>query len=349
MEDAKRVAVNIVAWNSMAYIPNVLASLDEQDTREFMVTIVDNASSDGIVPWLAEHRPDVAVLRNMRNQGFSRAHNQAIALAFSRWNETDLDQRYVLVANPDLEFAPDAIRLLTTFMDEHPDIAACGPKLLRAVMQPGDDERRETLRSRTIDSTGLVITKARRAYDRGAGEEDAGQYDQVDEVFGFSGACVMFRASALRAVACEGEIFDEDIFAYKEDVDLAWRMKRCGYRAMFVPHAVVWHHRRAPSAPRAGLLRVFSMRRKKSPYVNYLSSRNHGWVLLKNDDVVNALVHLPWWLSYEILKACGALASFSALKGEVASFLGIPKMYAKRRVLADRAVVPRADIRRWFV
>jgi GT2 family glycosyltransferase len=349
MEEAQRVAVNVVVWNSMAYLPNLLASFDAQDTREFMVTLVDNASSDGTVAWVQEHHPSVAMLRNFRNQGFSRAHNQAIALVISRWPEQELERRYILIANPDLEFSPGSIRLLTAYMDAHPDVAACTPKLLRASMQAGDDERREMLRTTTIDSTGLVITKARRVFDRGAGEEDRGQYDNARDIFGCSGACVLFRASSLLASKCAGEVFDEDIFAYKEDVDLAWRMRRLGYRAMFVPEAVVWHHRRAPSAPGAGWLSAFFSRRRKSPFVNYLSTRNHGWVLLKNDEIGNALLHAIWWLPYEIFKAVAAIFSWSGLKGEASSLIGIPRALSKRADLSQRVKTRGGEIRKWFV
>lgn len=350
MDEAKKMVVDVVAWNSMAYLPNLLASLEKQDTQDFTVTIVDNASNDGSLPWLQNNRPDVAVLRNFRNQGFSRAHNQAIALALSRWSEGSLDRRYVMAANPDLEFAPDAVRLLIAYMDAHPEVAACGPKLLRAFLRgTGDDEHSETNRSNVIDSTGLLITKARRTLDRGAGEEDAGQYDAAIRVFGISGACVVYRASALLASKVAGEFFDEDMFAYQEDVDLAWRMRRFGFEAHVVPHAVVWHHRRAPSAPGAGWLTAWRLRRKKSPFVNFLSTRNHGWMLIKNDEFVNALLHALWWAPYELAKVLASVLSLSQIKGQFASLGGIPSMLKKRGEIARRAKVSGGEIRRWFV
>lgn len=350
MDEAKRLMVNVVAWNSMAYLPNLLASLDEQDTHDFSVTIVDNASNDGVANWLQQSRPDVTVLRNFRNQGFSRAHNQAISLAFSRWSESSLEERYVMVTNPDLEFSPDAIRTLIAYMDAHPEVAACGPKLLRAYLQgSADEERRETLRSQTLDSTGLLVKKSRRVIDRGAGEEDHGQYDQSIDVFGLSGACVVVRASALKESMVAGECFDEDMFAYQEDVDFAWRMRRFGYTAHHVPQAVVWHHRRAASVPKAGWFASWRLRRKKSPFVNFLSTRNHGWVLLKNDEFGNALRHAPWWLPYEIAKGFAGLFSLSQLKGEFASGAGLVKILKKRGEISRRATASGADIRKWFV
>ncbi|MFH1078404.1 MAG: glycosyltransferase family 2 protein [Patescibacteria group bacterium] len=349
MDSAKRISVDIVTWNSMAYIPNLLASLREQDTDTFSVTVVDNASTDGTLAWIQGNHPEVALLRNFRNQGFSRAYNQAISLSLSRWGDVPLDDTYVLIVNPDIEFAPNALRQLQAVMDAEPDVAACGPMLLRCYMESGSDEdRREVIRTNIIDSTGLQMRKTRRFVDRGAGQEHDGQFDLGTEVFGLSGACVMFRASALLASKLGGEFFDEDMFAYKEDVDLAWRMRRLGFKAKFVPQAVAWHHRRVPSAPRAGWLGSFLRRRHRSPLVKFLSTRNHGWTILKNDTIGSLLLHFPWWLPYEIAKGFACLVSWSALKGEIASVAGIPKMLRKRAELVKKAKVGGTAIRKWM-
>lgn len=350
MEEAKRVAVNIVAWNSMAYLPNLLASLEEQDSRDFMVTIVDNASSDGTVAWVAEHHPGVAMLRNIRNQGFARAHNQAIALVLSRWAKEELASRYVLVTNPDLEFAPNAIGVLLAYMDAHPDVAACGPKLLRAKAVADDlDGHRETERTTIIDSTGITVYRSRRHTDRGAGEEDTGQYAS-GEVFGLSGACVMFRASDLVASMLEGEYFDEDFFAYKEDVDLAWRMRLLGYRAMYLAESVVWHHRRIKAVEQGFLwIKALMHRFRKPAYANRYSTRNHSWLLLKNDAPVNILFHIPWILPYEFGKTIVGIFSIPTWKAWGEALVGIPKIMKKRKELQKRAVLKPSQMRRWFV
>lgn len=349
MNEAKSVVVNVVAWNSRAYLTGLLRSLDEQDQGDFTVTIVDNASDDGAANWIQSERPDVAVLRNFRNQGFARAHNQAIALAMTRWASSDLSRRYVFIANPDLEFAPTSLRILVSYMDAHPDVGSCCPKLLRAVMRAGSEEERpEVERTNVIDATGIVIRRSRRVVDRGAGEEDRGQYDSVREIFGCSGACMLIRASVLADARIAGEWFDEDFFAYQEDVDLAWRLRLLGYAAAYVPEAVAWHHRHIASAPRAGWLGAWLRRRRKPAFINYLSTRNHGWVLLKNDTLPNALIHAAWWLPYETAKMVASLGSVSAIKGELASLAGFSKMWKKRRELQRRKKASDAEIRKWF-
>lgn len=349
MDQAKYIVVNVVGWNSLVYLPQLLASLDAQTLREFTLTVIDNASTDGTTRWLQSSRPDVTVLRNFRNQGFARGHNQAITLAFSRWPEEMLMNRYIVVANPDLEFDPDCLRRMFEAMEADPTIDACGPKLLRArAIAGGDEIERETERTNVIDSTGLVMKRSRRVFDRGAGEEDKGQYDAQTEVFGFSGACVMFRASSLERAKLAGEFFDEDFFAYKEDVDLAWRMKRLGMRAVYVPSAVAWHHRGSPSTQK-GIMDAWKLRMAKPAHVNTLSTRNHVWVSWKNDEVFNRLLAAPWIVPYELGKFLAALISPSSLRGMVQTPLGSLKMWKKRMELSRRAKVSGGRMRKWFV
>jgi len=88
-----RVSVNIVAWNGMKFIPELLESIFAQTFVDFSVLIVDNGSSDGAEAYVREHFPQVAFLRNARNLGFAPAHNQAIRYAIEHWNENDLSDR----------------------------------------------------------------------------------------------------------------------------------------------------------------------------------------------------------------------------------------------------------------
>lgn len=350
MDAARKMVINVVTWNSQDFLRGFLSSLKQQDSDDFSLTVVDNASTDGTVNWLRTEHPEVAVLRNFRNLGFARAHNQAIEMTLSRWAGENLDDRYIMAANPDLEFAPGAIRLALAFMSAYPEAAVCGPKLLRIFLKPDANlEGCETLRSNIIDSVGLEIDRARRVVDRGAGEEDRGQYNEAARVFGLCGACVIFRASALARAKLAGEYFDEDFFAYKEDADLAWRMRRLGLNAYYLPQAVVWHHRQVPARPAVGWFGAWRARRQKSPRVNYLSSRNHVWLIIKNDEGWNLMRHGFWWLPYEIMKLAAGLFSWSSLKGQAAAVRGLPRMLKKRAEMAPRVKVKGAAIRRWFV
>ncbi|GEM_PF-205205 len=363
MSAAPNLLISLVTWNSRPYLPNLFASLEAQDLPKFRVTVVDNASQDGTLEWLSAASSNkgpnstepwaridsLLVLRNFRNQGFSRGHNQAIALAVSHWPAEQWAQSFILVINPDLELAPACLHELITAMKTDASLAACGPKLLRAVRHADEDGHPEIVRSAIIDSTGLCMTRARRAYDRGAGEEDHGQYDQVTDVFGISGACMLLRASALTRIRLRDEIFDTDFMAYQEDVDLAWRLRRLGMKVALVPQAVAWHHRAASSLPHGSWLDAWHLRQTKSGLINQLSTRNHVWLLWKNETWPNFFWHSPWIVPYELAKCCAALFSSAVFKGYCAAVLGAHKMLSKRRELQRGETISSAQMRRWFV
>ncbi len=349
MNEAKTLSVTIVTWNSRQYLPNVFASIKLQSFRDTSVTVVDNASQDGTVAWLHEAQPSAVVLRNFRNQGFARGHNQGIALALARWSEADWPRRYILIANPDLEFAPECHERLVAEMESDVGLAACGPKLLRAHAVGQEEGRMVTIRTNIIDSAGMVISKSRRVTDRGAGEEDRGHVDRDTDVFGLSGACLCVRASAIAESKIFGEFFDEDFFAYKEDVDLAWRMRRLGMRVRFVPRAVAWHVRTAPSLPSAGPIGAWRARAQKPSHINFYSTRNHLWTIWKNDDPLTFLRHSAHVVPYELAKAFASLFSLAVFKGNLAAAAGLVRMLRKRRELFRRTRASRAAMRQWFV
>ncbi|MCC7356898.1 glycosyltransferase family 2 protein [Candidatus Uhrbacteria bacterium] len=351
MQQAKRLAIHLVTWNSSPYLPGLFASLEDQTSKDWSLIVVDNASSDDTQGWIERNSFGTVVLRNFKNQGFSRAHNQAISLSLSRWAETDLSQCYVLMCNPDIEFSPDCLERLMKFMDTNPDIAITGPKLLlaRAKTETESDER-QTERTNVIDSTGIVMYRSRRHADRGAGEQDQGQYDQDRDVFGISGACMLIRASVLGTLKQGSEWFDEDFFAYKEDVDFAWRTQRFGFRTQYLPEAVAWHHRRAVSRAQGFLwLKAFFARMKKPAYINSLSTRNHLWLNWKNDEWQNRIWHFPWIFLYETGKVFVGFWSAATWNAWFQAFAGLSKMRHKRSLDAQKVVCRGKNIRKWFI
>ncbi len=137
-----------------------------------------------------------------------------------------------------------------------------------------------------IDSTGIYFTPNMRHLDRGAEEIDCGQYDRVQYVFGASGAAAFFRRDFIAGVSVEGEFFDEDFFAFREDGDLAWRAQVMGWKCLYVPTAVAWHVRR-----------VTPERRKDLPLViNWHSAKNRFLMRGKN-----ASGWLCWRLFFPVL------------------------------------------------
>ena len=344
-----KVAITIVAWNSMTYLPEALASIAAQTFRNFSVIVVDNASSDGIAEHVREHHPDVILLRNTKNLGFAHAHNQAIAYARAHFQKPG-DELFLLVTNPDIIMEPDFVERMVDAVARRPEVGSAGGKLLKAE-STGEGVMREGVRTDVLETTGLSLSKSRRMAERGAGEADMPErYARTEEVFGVSAALALYRMSALEDVAYAGEYFDDDFFAYKEDVDLAWRLRLAGWTSLYVPAARAYHYRTASAPQRMGNIRTFRNRRTKSAFVNYLSYRNHWLALLKNEHWSNILVDLPRIGWYELRKA-GIVLLFepSSLKAVPQVLRLMPRMLAKRKLSMDRARVSAADIRKWFV
>lgn len=343
-----QVSVQIVTWNSMKYLPTLMASFAAQTFRDFSILVIDNASSDGTVEFLRQKYPEVTILRNFRNLGFSAAHNQGIKYALAAWKDITRDDRYVLVTNPDVIFTPTFLENLVTAAETRPEAAAFGGKLLR-VSCVGEDGMEEEIRTKTIDSTGLRVFKSRRLVDRGAGEEDTGQYDDNCEVFGVSGALAMYRASALEVIKVQNEYFDEDFFAYKEDGDLAWRLRLSGFSARYVPPAVAYHFRRAAGKEKAKIWEFLRNRRTKSNAVNQFSYRNHLLMLVKNEQWGNLIRHLPWIGVYEGGKFFSLIFwEPKTLRAVINFWRFCPRMMEKRGLVMAKRRVSAQAMRKWF-
>lgn len=349
------VVISIVTWNSMKYLPEALASVEAQTYGDYTLVVVDNASSDDVEDFVKSTHPRVAFFRNTKNQGFSRGHNLAISYAKARIAPERGDV-LVLVMNPDAVLEPTFLEEAVIAMSRHAEAGSIAGKLLRMTaskeeMSPGGDK------TFTVDSAGLRIRKTRRTDDRGAGEQDGTDFDQSREVFGPTGALALYRLAALEDVAYHpkksvdgrDEYFDEDLFAYKEDLDLAWRLRLHGWTCWFEPRAVAYHYRTAKGKDKASYLALAVQRRGRSKLVKFLSYRNHWLLLMKNDHAVNRLIDLPRILWYETGKFLYALLlEPSTLKAIPAALALWPKMLAKRKATMKNARVDAKAIRKWF-
>jgi GT2 family glycosyltransferase len=136
-----------------------------------------------------------------------------------------------------------------------------------------------------IDTTGIAITREHRFIDRGQGDIDHGQFDQEEEIFGASGAAAIYRLSAIDDVAFinedkKKEYFDELMFMYKEDVDLAYRLQWAGYKCIYIPTAVVYHDRSVEARGRGFFNIIRSRIGRKKQYKEW-SWLNHHILLQK--------------------------------------------------------------------
>lgn len=238
----KEVTVIIVNWNGRDWLEKLLPSLEAQTYPEFETIIVDNGSVDGSVNWLHKQYPQIRLIVLETNVGFAIANNMAI-----RASETP----FVLALNNDTQVSADFIAQMQAGMDD-PQVGMVAAK----VVQWRSPDK--------LDSAGIDVNMLGMAYQRGWGEL-VDTFDESADIFGPSGAAALYRRRMLDEIG----LFDEAFFAYYEDVDLAWRAQRAGWRCYYQPTAVVQHWHSATS----GNIPQFKMR---------LLSRNK-WLTIANN------------------------------------------------------------------
>ncbi len=299
------VSVVIPSWNGRHHLEKCLPALQRQTYSPFEVIVVDNGSQDGTPAWLAEEWPHVRLVALRRNYGVARAFNEGVKAA-----------RGALVAllNNDTEPEPGWLAALVHALRRHADagMAACKIRVW-------DDRTR-------LHAAGDFYTVGGRPGNRGAWEVDQGQYDREEEVFGPCGAAALYRRELFDDVG----LFDERFGSYLEDVDLAWRAQRAGWRCAYTPHAVVYHK---VSATGGG------------PLASFYTGRNWLYVLAKDYPCAlwrrhwRAIVREQWRVTADALRAWRGEAARARLRGQLAGLLGMPRMmWARRHVSAHTRV-----------
>ncbi|MFA6474624.1 MAG: glycosyltransferase family 2 protein [Patescibacteria group bacterium] len=300
-----RVSIIILTYNSQRHMPALFASLAKLIYPDVEVIVVDNASTDGTVDWLQHQtvRPVDQLIVNKTNVWFAQGNNQGIKVATGE---------YIYICNDDIILTPTSITRLVERMQQDTHCAMVGGKMLKLIDgQP----------SKIFDSAGLILKRSGRAVNRGEQVADTGQYDSAEEVFGITGAGMLLRRSAITS-----ECFDSDFVAYKEDVDLSWRLHRTGYTVWYEPTAVIYHARSIQQTTLAG-------RGQKSALIRAMSYRNHIWLLFKNLSLFDWLKRLPWLLPYECVKLGYVLIfEWSTLRMFPTMFRLLPKMIKKRQL-----------------
>lgn len=269
------LTIQIVGWNSADHLPQTLTALKEVPLSEVIIRYIDNASTDNSVEIVKSAVPTADVIVLPKNLGFAKAHN----IGFAKCTTP-----FVLTHDPDVNINWHGIKeLLDSFSDER--VGAIQGKLMRVKVHEDEEA--------IIDSAGIVHTLSLNGRERGAGEIDRGQFNMPAHVLAVTGACGLYRMSALKTVAYNGdEIFDNDFFAYKEDVDLGWRLNKAGFLCQYEPVAVGTHKRtlgRGSGANWGSNVGSF-YKRLKSRRTRY-SLRNYVWMVAKNATLSQLLWH----------------------------------------------------------
>jgi GT2 family glycosyltransferase len=251
------VGVVLVNWNGAEHTIPCIASLLSGSVTPDRIVVVDNASRDDSAERIVSRFPEVTLLRNTENLGFTGANNQGI----ERLIASGCD--YIWILNNDTIVDRECLSTLKEHLEAHRDVAACSGKVLYA-------EPRDLIwfAGATVGAWTLVATH------RGVGERDTGRYDRIEPTPFLSGCCMFVRREALQRLGA----FDDRFFAYFEDADWCLRAGEAGVRLDYQPRAVLWHK---VSATLHGLKAPGSAG-TTSPFGVYITIRNRWFLIRKH-------------------------------------------------------------------
>ncbi|MBN1296049.1 glycosyltransferase family 2 protein [bacterium] len=322
-----RVSVNILNTNEMRFLPRCIDAVLHQTFADFRCVVIDNGSTDGSPEWVAAERPMVRLIRNNENKWYCGGHNVGIR---------ETDSEYVLLLNSDVFIDPEFLARMVQALDGHPEWGGVQGKLWKILdgttEPPPSDER-------YIDTTGVLMTRSRRNFDRFQEMVDDGRYDVPGDVFGPDGSAPLYRRAMLDDIVLDGEWFDESFKIYRDVVDLSWRARSRGWGFGYVPEATGYH------------VRGFSPRkRKKQPlFFRRLSYRNRYITLIKNETVGSLAPHAIRFLGFELMMLGHVLLREPTLiSGWWDLIRLLPETLRKRRAIMARARVSARDITRGF-
>lgn len=329
---SSRVAVVLVSYNGELLIRKCLESLARQTYTDFTVLVIDNGSTDDTLAVISKDFPYIKLIQRRENLGFAKTYNHGLA-----WSK---EADYVLCLNQDAFLEADYLQNLIQVMDGDLHIGSASGILLRYDLL--NDEP-----TQIIDSLGLAIRRTHRVFNIAEAKVYDHRTTVPTQVFGVSATAVMYRRAALEEVALRRdgrvEYFDENFFAYKEDIDLAWRLRLAGYESYMVPVAVAYHVRTIRKQNRW-------QRQDRRPLIRQLSYRNHLLTIFANEPLVNLILLAPWIIIFELGKLLYALLLEPSTVSE--GWKGIFKLTVrtckKRRFVQSLRKVKCKELRAWF-
>lgn len=314
------IDIHLVTYNSAATIDTAIAAALAQTGAAYTLRVWDNDSRDDTVAIARRH--GVEVIAAPHNTGYTGGHNGLIARS-----QADL----ILTLNPDVSLEPGYLAALVHAFEGDPRLGSIAGCLLRVESLDAPPT--------AIDGVGLYMRPSRRQGLILDGAPIAQRPRAPFPIFGPDGAAACYRRAMLDDIAIDGEIFDEDFFMHKEDVDICWRAQLRGWHAIHLPTATARHVRHFRPGGRANV----------SPYMRFLGVRNRYLMMLKNEisslfrrDLAAIAPYDAGIVGYLLLReraSLGALPSAWRLRA---------RMLAKRRVIQLRRTVDAEAIARWF-
>lgn len=248
----KKLSIVILNWNGAAMLREFLPSVIAHSKGEGIeVCVADNASTDNSLEVMRQEFPDVRLILLDKNYGFADGYNRALA---------EVDAEYCLLLNSDVEVTEGWLTPMLDYMDAHPEVAACQPKI-RSYHRRNEFEHAGACGG-FMDKYGYPFCRGRMM---DTVEEDKGQYDSIVPVLWATGAALFIRTADYR----ESGGLDARFFAHMEEIDLCWRLRSRGRGIVCIPQSTVYHVGGATL-------------NKANPRKTYLNFRNNLLMLYKN-------------------------------------------------------------------
>ena len=308
-----KTAVVILNWNGRKFLEKFLPSVITFSKEDAEIIIADNASSDDSLEFMQKEYPEIRVIKNAENGGFSKGYNDALS---------QIDADFYVLLNSDIEVTPHWIKPIITLMESDKTIAVCQPKLL-SYAEPEKFEYAGAAGG-FIDKYGYPFCRGRIFQNL---ETDNGQYDNVCEIFWASGAAMFVRAELYHKFGG----LDNDFFAHMEEIDFCWRLKNEGYKVMYCPDSKVFH-------VGGGTLP------KNNSKKTYLNFRNNFYLLYKNlpsDKLLKVFIIrllLDFVAGIKFLTEGGYKDLFAVVKAHFSFYFSIKKNFKKRKSISQKNV-----------
>lgn len=237
-----KVTIVIPNYNGKHFMEPCLSSLSKQTYKNFHILVVDNASSDGSIEYMEENYPDIELIKLQKNYGFSKAVN--IGIQHSR-------TPYVILLNNDTTVDTRYVEEMVKAIEKSPKIFSVSSKMI------------QMYHPELIDSAGDLYTLLGWGVCRGCGRP-VSNYQKYDEIFTACAGAAIYR----RSVFDEIGYFDENHFAYLEDIDIGYRARIYGYYNMYCPTALVYHVGSGTSGSKYNSFKV-KLAARNNLYLNY--------------------------------------------------------------------------------
>jgi GT2 family glycosyltransferase len=298
------IDIIIPNYNGVKELEICFASLEKQTFKDFNVILADNGSTDNSVEYTKSNYPGYKIIMFDKNYGFAKAINAGLNYVLAVSNS-----EYVLLLNNDVELKEDFLAKGIETFEKVKDASFIAVKMLNYFNRD------------VIDDCGdFIKANGGSPFARGHGEKDTGKYDKPEFIFGACAGAAFYKKGVFEKIG----IFDEDYFAYLEDLDFSFRLQIAGYKCYYNPE-IVCYHKRGETSKKINGLNI------------QLSEKNLIALRLKNYPLSIYLKYTPLFFIarivryYKFIKFHPPVIFSSAVRGYIRGLFEIPKTLKKRR------------------